>query len=110
MGGHAVDGCGEFMSSSTANSVVPTSLKCAACGCHRNFYRREPEESLPLPNTVAALEYQPLIPLAPIFSPPNDMISYFPFSQNIETTQNGASFVLSLFSIPNFLANPDEIV
>lgn len=40
LGGHALDGCGEFMPSPTANSTDPTSLKCAACGCHRNFHRR----------------------------------------------------------------------
>ncbi|KAL3526526.1 hypothetical protein ACH5RR_011182 [Cinchona calisaya] len=59
LGGHAVDGCGEFMPSQTATPTDPTSLKCAACGCHRNFHRREPEESLPPTNTTAALEYQP---------------------------------------------------
>nr|GMC99385.1 zinc-finger homeodomain protein 9-like [Ipomoea batatas] len=47
LGGHAVDGCGEFMPSPTAASNNPTLLKCAACGCHRNFHRREPEETLP---------------------------------------------------------------
>ncbi|KAI5665649.1 hypothetical protein M9H77_15502 [Catharanthus roseus] len=59
LGGHAVDGCGEFMPSPSSTPTDPTSLKCAACGCHRNFHRREPEESLPHPNTTAALEYQP---------------------------------------------------
>ncbi|XP_022740338.1 zinc-finger homeodomain protein 9-like [Durio zibethinus] len=58
LGGHALDGCGEFMPSPTATSTDPTSLKCAACGCHRNFHRREPEE--PLPTTATAtIEYQP---------------------------------------------------
>ncbi|KAL2526878.1 Zinc-finger homeodomain protein 8 [Abeliophyllum distichum] len=46
MGDHDVDGCGEFMSSSTANYVVPSSLKCSACGRHRNFHRREPPSQL----------------------------------------------------------------
>ncbi|XP_019154856.1 PREDICTED: zinc-finger homeodomain protein 9-like [Ipomoea nil] len=59
IGGHAVDGCGEFMPSPTANPADPTSLKCAACGCHRNFHRREPEEPLGLPSAAPALEYQP---------------------------------------------------
>ncbi|KAJ8760874.1 hypothetical protein K2173_021912 [Erythroxylum novogranatense] len=36
LGGLALDGCGEFMP-----AFEPTSLKCAACGCHRNFHRRE---------------------------------------------------------------------
>nr|CAD1826433.1 unnamed protein product [Ananas comosus var. bracteatus] len=43
LGGHALDGCGEFMPSPAANPSDPTSLKCAACGCHRNFHRRMPE-------------------------------------------------------------------
>ncbi|KAL3525932.1 hypothetical protein ACH5RR_014304 [Cinchona calisaya] len=59
LGGHAVDGCGEFMPSPTATLTDPTSFKCAACGCHRNFHRREPEEPVPPSNTTAALEYQP---------------------------------------------------
>lgn len=39
MGGYAVDGCGEFMPSGDEGSIE--ALKCAACGCHRNFHRRE---------------------------------------------------------------------
>nr|GMC67316.1 zinc-finger homeodomain protein 9-like [Ipomoea batatas] len=50
LGGHAVDGCGEFMASPTANPADPTSLKCAACGCHRNFHRREPPEEARSPH------------------------------------------------------------
>ncbi|KAI3817389.1 hypothetical protein L1987_11179 [Smallanthus sonchifolius] len=42
IGSHALDGCGEFMSSLTCTPHEPSSLKCAACGCHRNFHRREP--------------------------------------------------------------------
>ena len=49
LGGHANDGCGEFMPRGTTNNnsnVVKdqqheNSLTCAACGCHRNFHRRE---------------------------------------------------------------------
>lgn len=37
LGGHVLDGCGEFMPSS------PNAMKCAACGCHRSFHRREAE-------------------------------------------------------------------
>ncbi|CAK9162909.1 unnamed protein product [Ilex paraguariensis] len=59
-GGHAVDGCGEFMPSPTATPTEPTSLKCAACGCHRNFHRRDPEKPLQVqpPDTVPIIEYQ----------------------------------------------------
>ncbi|EXB20251.1 hypothetical protein L484_001444 [Morus notabilis] len=44
IGGHALDGCGEFMPSPSSLLSDPTSLKCAACGCHRNFHRRHPED------------------------------------------------------------------
>ncbi|MDG2774680.1 hypothetical protein HKB01_05400, partial [Vibrio parahaemolyticus] len=40
LGGHALDGCGEFMPSPTATAADPSSIKCAACGCHRNFHRK----------------------------------------------------------------------
>ncbi|XP_057970026.1 zinc-finger homeodomain protein 6 [Malania oleifera] len=39
MGGHVVDGCGEFMPAGEEGS--PEALKCAACNCHRNFHRKE---------------------------------------------------------------------
>ncbi|KAK9995007.1 hypothetical protein SO802_024710 [Lithocarpus litseifolius] len=53
LGGHANDGCGEFMprggtntDNNSNNNVVidqqhENSLTCAACGCHRNFHRRQ---------------------------------------------------------------------
>ncbi|CAN8273106.1 unnamed protein product [Cochlearia groenlandica] len=68
LGSHALDGCGEFMPSPSSLSTDPTSLKCAACGCHRNFHRREPDHhdfpSIPPPPppssvVTAAIEYQP---------------------------------------------------
>ncbi|XP_021896062.1 zinc-finger homeodomain protein 6-like [Carica papaya] len=39
IGGHANDGCGEFMPRGLDGTRE--SLTCAACGCHRNFHRRE---------------------------------------------------------------------
>ncbi|XP_047328848.1 zinc-finger homeodomain protein 5 [Impatiens glandulifera] len=36
-GGNVLDGCGEFM------PAGDDALKCAACTCHRNFHRKEPE-------------------------------------------------------------------
>lgn len=63
LGRHALDGCGEFTPSPSANAADPTSLKCAACGCHRNFHRRDPDDRLPppmLPASIApAIEYHP---------------------------------------------------
>ncbi|XP_023533426.1 zinc-finger homeodomain protein 10-like [Cucurbita pepo subsp. pepo] len=63
LGAHALDGCGEFMPSPSSTPTDPTSLKCAACGCHRNFHRRDPEEPI---STLAinsapthVIEYQP---------------------------------------------------
>ncbi|XP_058077380.1 mini zinc finger protein 2-like [Magnolia sinica] len=41
IGGFAVDGCREFMAS--GEEGTNGALKCAACGCHRNFHRRELE-------------------------------------------------------------------
>ncbi|KAI3969850.1 hypothetical protein MKX01_038318 [Papaver californicum] len=39
IGGHVVDGCGEFMPS--GDQGTREALKCAACDCHRNFHRKE---------------------------------------------------------------------
>ncbi|GMY13649.1 mini zinc finger protein 2-like [Fagus crenata] len=41
VGGHAVDGCREFMAS--GEEGTSNALTCAACGCHRNFHKREVE-------------------------------------------------------------------
>ncbi|CAL5012680.1 unnamed protein product [Urochloa decumbens] len=38
MGGHAVDGCREFLAEGEEGSAA--ALRCAACGCHRSFHRR----------------------------------------------------------------------
>ncbi|KAI4337629.1 hypothetical protein L6164_016018 [Bauhinia variegata] len=39
IGGHSVDGCGEFMAAGEEGTL--DALKCAACDCHRNFHRKE---------------------------------------------------------------------
>lgn len=44
VGGYAVDGCREFMASGEDGTT--SALVCAACGCHRNFHRREVETEL----------------------------------------------------------------
>ncbi|KAK4851770.1 hypothetical protein QYF36_018312 [Acer negundo] len=41
IGGHALDGCGEFMAAGDEGTL--DALKCAACNCHRNFHRKEME-------------------------------------------------------------------
>ncbi|KAI0510694.1 hypothetical protein KFK09_011303 [Dendrobium nobile] len=40
-GGNATDGCGEFMPGGADGMLE--ALKCSACGCHRNFHRKEVE-------------------------------------------------------------------
>ncbi|XP_038894079.1 mini zinc finger protein 1-like isoform X2 [Benincasa hispida] len=44
IGGYAVDGCTEFLA--TAEEGSHGALICAACGCHRNFHRREVESEV----------------------------------------------------------------
>ncbi|KAF8399477.1 hypothetical protein HHK36_015343 [Tetracentron sinense] len=76
LGGHALDGCGEFMASPSATPTDPTSLKCAACGCHRNFHRREPDEG----THIVEYHHQQATP-APrrnSASPPPLSSSYYP--------------------------------
>ncbi|KAL8057020.1 hypothetical protein ABFX02_04G156700 [Erythranthe guttata] len=43
IGGHAVDGCREFIAATVGGKdlTVEAELSCAACGCHRNFHRKE---------------------------------------------------------------------
>ncbi|KAF3452371.1 hypothetical protein FNV43_RR02804 [Rhamnella rubrinervis] len=42
MGGHAVDGCREFTAHDDDDDHHHhQDLLCAACGCHRNFHRKE---------------------------------------------------------------------
>ena len=50
IGGYAVDGCREFMASGNEGTVE--ALRCAACGCHRNFHRKEVD-------TEVVCEYSP---------------------------------------------------
>ncbi|XP_028775653.1 zinc-finger homeodomain protein 6-like isoform X2 [Neltuma alba] len=56
MGGHVVDGCGEFMPS--GEEGTPQSLRCAACDCHRNFHRKETEGE-PQTNVLNYYAYPP---------------------------------------------------
>ncbi|CAL5185883.1 unnamed protein product [Lathyrus oleraceus] len=101
LGGHALDGCCEFMPSPTATSDDPASIKCAACGCHRNFHRREPEEPI---STV--FEYQPHHrhhpPPPPLFqsrspsSPSPPPISSYPSAPHMLLALSGAGVGLSI--------------
>lgn len=68
LGGHALDGCGEFMPSSTSDFADPTSLTCAACGCHRNFHRREPYD-----HTFSQYLLPPPLPLSSAVALPRSL-------------------------------------
>lgn len=59
MGGHVVDGCGEFMPS--GDEGTPEALRCAACECHRNFHRKEIEgESQNISNSYYNHNHNPI--------------------------------------------------
>ncbi|XP_054797766.1 zinc-finger homeodomain protein 4-like [Prosopis cineraria] len=55
MGGHATDGCGEFMAE--GEEGTPDSLKCSACKCHRNFHRKHFEAEDSDDNSPSSLHY-----------------------------------------------------
>ncbi|PSS31334.1 Zinc-finger homeodomain protein [Actinidia chinensis var. chinensis] len=60
VGGNVLDGCGEFMPSGEDGTLE--ALKCAACNCHRNFHRREPDHgsefALHLPPPLPSPSYR----------------------------------------------------
>ncbi|KAK8921759.1 ZF-HD homeobox protein [Platanthera zijinensis] len=79
IGGHAVDGCGEFMAAGEDGTL--DALRCAACSCHRNFHRKEFENrgvdsSPPAP---AVLGYHP--PYSPHFRTPAGYLQYHQHNQ-----------------------------
>lgn len=57
-GGVALDGCREFIPLSITTTTDPAALKCAACGCHRNFHQRV--IGLPEPDPTSPLSPSPL--------------------------------------------------
>ncbi|KAL3643906.1 Zinc-finger homeodomain protein 9-like [Castilleja foliolosa] len=113
IGGHAVDGCGEFMPSPASNPADPSSLKCAACGCHRNFHRRDPEETSPLLLLPAppqpALEYRPHHRHHPPPPPPPDGVTSpddSPSPPPISSAYYAPSAPHMLLALSHGLANP----
>ncbi|CAB4314245.1 unnamed protein product [Prunus armeniaca] len=59
IGGHALDGCGEFMPAGAEGTL--DALKCAACNCHRNFHRKEGD-----PGGLALMTADPYGQLVPL--------------------------------------------
>ncbi|XP_019433689.1 PREDICTED: zinc-finger homeodomain protein 9-like isoform X2 [Lupinus angustifolius] len=84
IGGHAIDGCGEFMASSTAIPTDPRSLICAACGCHRNFHRRDPQEPQPPPPPTFLTCFYSTTPssVTPTAPPPPPQLPHRAMSQS----------------------------
>ncbi|MBA0686932.1 hypothetical protein Goari_014499 [Gossypium aridum] len=72
IGGHAVDGCGEFMPAGTDGTL--DALKCAACNCHRNFHRKETElgspHSVPMTDLYFHHPHHQPPQFTPYFRPP----------------------------------------
>ncbi|KAL1196173.1 Zinc-finger homeodomain protein 9 [Cardamine amara subsp. amara] len=111
IGGHALDGCGEFMPSPSSTPSDPTSFKCAACGCHRNFHRRDPDDSSlissvnppslpPSSTTTAAIEYQPHHrhhPPPPL-APPQPHLNFAAANNHISTTPGSRKRFRTKFS------------
>jgi ZF-HD class homeobox domain-containing protein len=62
IGGSATDGCGEFMPAGEEGSL--DALRCSACGCHRNFHRKEPPGGDPRQLHHHHHHHHPLSPLA----------------------------------------------
>lgn len=69
LGGHVIDGCGEFMPAGPADP-----LKCAACGCHRSFHRKE--APLPPPEPDSINPKQPSAYRVPLLLPPANPIRF----------------------------------
>jgi ZF-HD class homeobox domain-containing protein len=72
-GGHAVDGCGEFMPPGDDGVGGADALRCAACGCHRSFHRKDDGQQhyqyhrfplLPAPTPIVPLLMPPPHPYA----------------------------------------------
>ncbi|KQJ88784.1 zinc-finger homeodomain protein 4 [Brachypodium distachyon] len=63
IGGNATDGCGEFMPSGEEGSLE--AFKCSACGCHRNFHRKDFDDDLALHRRLLLGPHH-LIPRGPI--------------------------------------------
>ncbi|KAG7990243.1 hypothetical protein I3843_02G015700 [Carya illinoinensis] len=63
IGGHALDGCCEFMPAGAEGTL--DALKCAACNCHRNFHRKETD----LHVGVGSVDPYQQVPNHPQFSP-----------------------------------------
>ncbi|KAG0482606.1 hypothetical protein HPP92_010690 [Vanilla planifolia] len=72
LGGHAVDGCGEFMAAGEEGTL--DGLRCAACGCHRNFHRKETEGSGGEPSPTVPVGFH--TPFSPYYRTPAGFLQH----------------------------------
>ncbi|CAA7396783.1 unnamed protein product [Spirodela intermedia] len=88
LGAQAFDGCGEFMPGGEQGTLE--ALKCAACGCHRNFHRKE--------EVGGSVDYVPYDHVHPVHHP---VLLY-------NAAENSSSKVPSFFrhGLPPMLALP----
>ncbi|MQL72783.1 hypothetical protein Taro_005130 [Colocasia esculenta] len=62
LGLHAFDGCGEFIPAGEPGGL--DAYRCAACGCHRNFHRRDhggAVDGVPATHLSTAFQQHPLL-------------------------------------------------
>uniref|UniRef100_A0ACD5TZ39 Uncharacterized protein n=1 Tax=Avena sativa TaxID=4498 RepID=A0ACD5TZ39_AVESA len=69
-GGHVVDGCGEFMPPGDGDGDGAHALRCAACGCHRSFHRKDDGQQHYQHLPRFALPHAPATPRGPLLMPP----------------------------------------
>ncbi|XP_047333278.1 zinc-finger homeodomain protein 9-like [Impatiens glandulifera] len=84
LGGHAVDGCGEFLPSPATTPTDPKSLQCAVCNCHRNFHRREDDSVTTAAQYLSFRRRPSPIPLPP---PPHMLLAYVNANQPATATE-----------------------
>ncbi|KAK1379597.1 ZF-HD homeobox protein family [Heracleum sosnowskyi] len=86
LGGHALDGCGEFMPSTDSNS-----LKCVACNCHRNFHCQEFDEHHSLTPHFLTFHHQQLPPHMLVKMVPDEHKHHVVSTPMTPTTENVSS-------------------
>uniref|UniRef100_A0A0D9WK56 ZF-HD dimerization-type domain-containing protein n=1 Tax=Leersia perrieri TaxID=77586 RepID=A0A0D9WK56_9ORYZ len=91
MGGHVVDGCGEFMPG--GDNSDSDALKCAACGCHRSFHRKD--DGQPPPPRLLLPSPSPRVPLLMPPPPPPPSHHYphlsFPYHGHTPSGSGGTT-------------------
>lgn len=80
IGGHALDGCGEFMPAGMEGTL--DALKCAACTCHRNFHRKETTTT-----TTGAFYHR--TPAVYLHAPPRQVVAARPSTSSGEIDDGG---------------------